>query len=173
VDGLDHGCNLVLSDGPERLEAARREQLQVAELAHLDVVRAVVRPDEVLPAAAKPLGRPVPRAVGELLVVGLEHLLGQLRRGHHHRRRRAQPHRHDGPVPARPLLVAPAPHGLHVEQVANHGPGARPGGQLAVEEPVQEERRDEEGDGHQGQRHGKEGGRRVHGSWLDAAAGRL
>ncbi|WVZ60403.1 hypothetical protein U9M48_010430 [Paspalum notatum var. saurae] len=37
VDGLDHGGDLVLADGPERLEPALREELEVAELAHLDV----------------------------------------------------------------------------------------------------------------------------------------
>ena len=170
VDGLDHGGDLVLADGSERLEAALREELEVAELAHLDVVRAVVGPDEVLAAAAEPLRRAVPAAVGEVLVVGLEHLLCQLRRGHHHRGRGAEPHRHDGPVPARPLLVAPAPHRTHVEQVAHHGPPPRPRGQLAVEEPVQEEQRDGD-EGRQGQRHREEGGR-LHG-WLLLPAGRL
>jgi hypothetical protein len=51
VDGLDLYGNLILPDGPERLEPARRE-----ELAHLDVVH--------LPATAEPL-RPDTTTVGD------------------------------------------------------------------------------------------------------------
>lgn len=52
VDGLYHGIDLVLADGPESLHPTRRKELQVAQLPHLDVVRAIVHPDEVRAAAA-------------------------------------------------------------------------------------------------------------------------
>ena len=80
MDGRDHGGDLVLPDGAERLESLLREELKIAQLAHLDVVRAVVGPDEVLAIAAEALGGAVAGPVGELLVVLLEHLLGQLDR---------------------------------------------------------------------------------------------
>lgn len=52
VDGLYHGSDLVLADRPESLHPTRRKDLQVAQLPHLDVVRAIVHPDEVRAAAA-------------------------------------------------------------------------------------------------------------------------
>lgn len=52
VDGLYHSSDLVLADGPESLHPTRRKELQVAQLPHLDVVRAIVRPNEVRAAAA-------------------------------------------------------------------------------------------------------------------------
>ncbi|KAG8084360.1 hypothetical protein GUJ93_ZPchr0010g8737 [Zizania palustris] len=41
VYGLDHGGDIVLADGTQRLEVLGREELEVAELADLDVVRAM------------------------------------------------------------------------------------------------------------------------------------
>jgi hypothetical protein len=161
VDGLDHGSDLVLADGPQRLEALGREELKVAELAHLDVVRPVVGPDEVLAVAAEPLRGAIPGAVGELLVVLLEHLPRQVRGGHNHREAGAEPDGDDGPVPLRPLLEAAAPHGLDLPQVAHHGPGTRAWRQAADAQTVQQRQR--ERDRHQRDGDGEEEGS-VHGA---------
>jgi hypothetical protein len=160
VHGLDHGGDLVLPDGAQRLEPPGREELEVAELAHLDVVRAVVGPDEVLPVAAEPLGGAVPRPVRELLVVLLEHLLGQLRGGDDDGEAGPEPDGDDGPVPLRPLLEAPAPDGLDLAQVAQDGPRPRAGRQAADAQPVEE--REGERDQHQREADGEEEGG-VHG----------
>jgi hypothetical protein len=167
VDGLDHGGNLVLADRRHRLEALGGEELEVAELAHLDVVRPVVGPDQVLPVAAEPLRGPVPGEVGELLVVLLEHLPRQLRGGHHDGETGAEPDGDYGPVPLRPLLEAAAPHGLDLPEVAHHGPGPRARRQPAEAQPVQQRQR--ERDRHQRDGDGEEEGG-VHGALLGGDA---
>jgi len=123
-------------------------------------VRAVVGPDQVLPVAAEPLGGAVPRPVRELLVILLEHLLGELGGGDDHGEPRPEPDGDDGPVPLRPLLEAAAPDRLDLAQVAQDGPRPRARRQAAEAEPVEE--RERERDQHHRERDGEEEGG-VHG----------
>lgn len=123
-NGLDHGTDLVLSNGSHSLQPLGGEELERAHLPHLHIVRTEIGPDQVLAVPAKLGRRPAPRSVGQLLVVFLEHLLGQRRARHHHVQRRPEPHRHDRAVGARPVGEAPEPHRLDVVEVAHHRPWA-------------------------------------------------
>lgn len=114
---MNHGGGFVLPDGPESFEALGGEELQGADFPDLDVMGAIVGADEIVGGLG---GRAVAVAVGQLLILLLQHLLRQLTVGNHHVQGRPQPHRYDGPVRLRPLREAPETDRLHVVQVAHH-----------------------------------------------------
>ncbi|KAL8162121.1 hypothetical protein V2J09_013610, partial [Rumex salicifolius] len=84
VDGFNHGGNLIFSNGPKRFKSLRGKKLHSTHFPHLNIVRPVVGPYEILPVPAEADSRPAPVAVRQLLVFILENLPGQLGVRHDH-----------------------------------------------------------------------------------------
>ncbi|GER51929.1 cysteine protease inhibitor [Striga asiatica] len=130
---LNHGGDLIFPNRPKRLNPLHGEELERAELPDLDIVRAVVGPDEVHPVLAEhvDLSRPVP--VGQLLVVVLEDLLGQLGGVDHHAEVGPEVDGEYWAVDLGPLGEAVDEDGLEVVEVADDGEGPGAGGELEAE----------------------------------------
>lgn len=84
----------------------------------------IIGPNEILAVSAKLGRRSAPVAVGQLLIVILEHLSGQLRVGNDDVEGGAEPHGYDGTIGLSPLGEAAESDGLDVVEVADDGPGA-------------------------------------------------
>lgn len=125
-DALNHGGDFILSNRPERLKPLRSEELEVAELPDLDIVRSVIRPNQIHTVPAQIRRGSGPEPVRQALIIVLEHLLGQLRRGDHHIELRAEVHREYRAELLRPLEEVPEPHRLYVIQVAYNRQRPRP-----------------------------------------------
>lgn len=106
----------------------------------------VIGPDEIGPVAAESGGRAGAGAIGELLVLVLEHLASEIGVGHDDGEGGAEPDGHDGAVLLGPLGEAPEPYGLDFVEVANDGPRPGPGGQPRAEAEVKSEDNGEGGE---------------------------
>lgn len=128
ADGLNLPPHLLLADVLEGQDPLGAEHLVDAELADPAPVVAGGGEDDVGPAVAADAADEEPWAVGEVGVLHLEHLTGELPRGDHHQRhRRADHERHDGPVHGRQVAQAAVHQRVHhVVHAPDHRQRARP-----------------------------------------------
>ncbi|RAL48615.1 hypothetical protein DM860_000935 [Cuscuta australis] len=136
-DALNHGGDFIFSNRPKRLESLGSEELEIAELSDLHVVRAVIGPDQIRAVPAQIRGGSGPEPVRQALIVLLQHLLRELRRGDDDVELGSEVEGEYGPELLGPLREVTEPHRLYVVQVSDDREGTRARRELESEPVVE------------------------------------